>query len=77
MRLIVVSFSAPSSPLNLTLVQVGDSLVKLKWEAPEQPNGVIQGYHVYILDVSLNKTKVQKVINLQRTMEFTVNSLRK
>lgn len=65
----------PSAPLNVTLVRVADSLVKLKWEEPESPNGIIKGYHVYILNLSTNATDVKKVINPQRSMEFTANNL--
>ena len=65
----------PSAPLNVTLVRVADSLVKLKWEEPESPNGIIKGYHVYILNLSTNTTDVKKVINPQRSMEFTANNL--
>lgn len=69
--------TAPSAPLNVTLVRVGDSIVKLKWEEPESPNGIIQGYHIFILDVARNYTEHKKVINPQRSMEFTVSNLSK
>lgn len=65
----------PSAPLNVTLVRVADSMVKLKWEEPESPNGVIRGYHVYILNLVTNATDVKKVINPLRSMEFTANHL--
>lgn len=65
----------PSAPLNLTSVRVADSLVKLKWEEPESPNGILKGYHVYILNQATNHTEVKKVINPQRSMEFTANNL--
>ena len=66
----------PSSPLNVTLVRVADSLVKLKWEEPEFPNGIIRGYHVYILNLRYNSTEVKKVINPVRSMEFTASNLK-
>lgn len=69
--------TVPSAPLNVTLVRVADSLVKLKWEEPQNPNGIIRGYHVYILNIAQNYTDVKKVINPSRSMEFTANNLSK
>lgn len=66
-----------SSPLNLSLVRVSGQLVTLKWEEPEHVNGVLQGYHVYILNTQTNLTEVKKVTNPQRSMEFTINNLSK
>lgn len=67
--------TVPSAPLNVTLVRVADSLVKLKWEEPESPNGNLKGYSIYILNLATNTTDVKKVINPQRSMEFTINNL--
>jgi len=66
----------PSPPLNLTLVRVGDAHLKLKWEEPEFPRGIIRGYHVYILNLVSNMTDVKKVINPSRSMEFTASHLK-
>lgn len=60
----------------MTLVRVADSLVKLKWDEPEFPNGVIRGYHVYIVNLRQNSTEVKKVINPTRSMEFTASNLK-
>ena len=68
-------YPVPSAPLNLTSVRVADSLVKLKWEEPESPNGILKGYSVYILNQATNITDIKKVINPQRIMEFTANNL--
>jgi len=73
---IMTDEGVPSPPLNLTLVRVGDAHLKLKWEEPEFPRGIIRGYHVYILNLVSNVTDVKKVINPSRSMEFTASHLK-
>ncbi|XP_052807952.1 phosphatidylinositol phosphatase PTPRQ-like isoform X3 [Mya arenaria] len=38
--------SEPSEPLNLTVEVLGEKEVKLNWESPEHPNGMISAYTV-------------------------------
>lgn len=37
----------PSKPLNLTVVGVNGTSIRLSWIAPEHSNGAIQGYWIY------------------------------
>lgn len=41
------SAAVPSKPLNLTVVGVNGTSIRLSWIAPEHSNGAIQGYWIY------------------------------
>lgn len=47
MLLFSSSIAVPSKPLNLTVVGVNGTSIRLSWIAPEHSNGAIQGYWIY------------------------------
>ncbi|XP_067128847.1 tyrosine-protein phosphatase 99A-like isoform X4 [Centruroides vittatus] len=65
----------PSAPLNLTVVRVTDSSIRLRWHQPERPNGVVRGYKVYYLHMARNLTETRKTTDLRRDMEFVLANL--
>lgn len=75
--LIEFIFAAPSKPLNLTIGKVGDSSARLRWQEPEFPNGMIQGYRVYFQHTALNITEMRKAQNPQPVMDYVLQNLSK
>ncbi|XP_054721502.1 tyrosine-protein phosphatase 99A-like [Uloborus diversus] len=67
---------APSRPRNLTAVRITNNSVKLRWLEPEYANGVIQGYHIYYLDVGPNNTDKKKVLNPTQVMDHVLSPLK-
>jgi hypothetical protein len=45
--LLLHSFVAPGAPQNLRILGSTTSQLKVGWEPPEDPNGVLKGYYVY------------------------------
>ncbi|GFU26415.1 tyrosine-protein phosphatase 99A [Nephila pilipes] len=66
----------PSKPLNLTIGKVGDSSVRLRWQEPEFPNGIILGYRVYFQHTALNITEMRKAYNPQPVMDYVLQNLK-
>ncbi|KAG8195656.1 hypothetical protein JTE90_004989 [Oedothorax gibbosus] len=66
----------PSKPLNLTIGKVGDSSARLRWQEPEFPNGIIQGYRVYFQHTALNITEMRKAQNPQPVMDYVLQNLK-
>ncbi|KAK2726948.1 hypothetical protein QYM36_007700, partial [Artemia franciscana] len=71
----------PTAPRNVSILDVTNTTVKLKWEEPEFPNGLIAGYHVYYYQVdksdtqvkifkSSEKVQIQEVDNLESNTEY-------
>lgn len=76
--LFVYQILVPSPPRNVSIQRVTNSLARLQWTEPKSPNGRLQGYRIYLLNVAANLTEVKKVLNPQQyTMDFTINNLSK
>ncbi|XP_055699332.1 tyrosine-protein phosphatase 99A isoform X3 [Phlebotomus papatasi] len=45
--LVMTDEGVPSKPLNLTVLEVTSTTIKLSWRIPEHTNGAITGYQVY------------------------------
>ncbi|XP_023243545.1 protein sidekick-2-like [Centruroides sculpturatus] len=50
-----------SAPSNFTAVGITDNSIRLKWNGPEKPNGIIRGYKIYIVHFVRNLTKINKL----------------
>ncbi|XP_023221800.1 tyrosine-protein phosphatase 99A-like isoform X2 [Centruroides sculpturatus] len=66
----------PTKPRNITGILITDNSLRIRWEEPESPNGVIQGYRIYVLHVNQNFTDVHKVLNPQPVMEYLIQNLK-
>lgn len=59
------------------MLKIADTSVRLRWSEPRQPNGVLQGYQVHLLDIAQNATDVRRVQDPQRgPMEHLIGELR-
>ncbi|XP_054161930.1 tyrosine-protein phosphatase 99A-like isoform X2 [Oppia nitens] len=66
-----------SPPRNVTLVRVTNTEARLQWLEPKHPNGRLQGYRIYVLNIVANLTEVKKVVNPQQyTIDFTITNLK-
>ncbi|GAB6020093.1 hypothetical protein CHUAL_002826 [Chamberlinius hualienensis] len=63
----------PSKPSNLRVVQVTNNMIKVEWEQPENPNGIIQGYRLYYMHK--NYTDVRTLRNPEPKMEYMLTNL--
>ena len=73
-RFITVS----SPPQNVTLLRVTNTMARLQWSEPKSPNGRLQGYRVYILNIAANLTEVKKLVNPQLySVDFPIHGLSK
>lgn len=73
---IVVVFTGegvPSKPVNVTIVEISDTKLRLSWFQPERPNGVIVGYRLYYMHK--NYTDVRTLRNPLSRMEFLLTDL--
>jgi hypothetical protein len=78
MNNLVVFHLVSSPPQNVSIQRVTNTMARLQWTEPKSPNGRLQGYRIYILNVAANLTEVKKVINPQQhTMDFNINNLSK
>jgi hypothetical protein len=78
MNNLVVFDLVSSPPQNVSIQRVTNTMARIQWTEPKSPNGRLQGYRIYILNVAANLTEVKKVINPhQYTMDFTINNLSK
>ena len=41
-------FVVPGPPIHLQVVAASSRQLKLSWQPPEEPRGVLRGYHVYL-----------------------------
>ncbi|WAR09317.1 PTPRB-like protein, partial [Mya arenaria] len=64
----------PSEPLNLTVEVLGEKEVKLNWESPEHPNGMISAYTVDNGDNCGSDLPERIVVN-QKDMNYTISGL--
>lgn len=46
----------PSKPLNLSVLEVTSTTIKISWREPEKSNGAIHGYRVYYVHLRQNQT---------------------
>lgn len=54
----------PSAPQNLKLLAATTSQIKVSWEPPATPNGILSGYHVYCNDILIEQTnELQSLIS--------------
>ena len=72
-QLLLLLFSAPGRPLNVSIGDVNDSSIALSWAEPENPNGVIKGYRIYFM--RKNFTDVQTVRSSERQQRFILTDL--
>ncbi len=76
----MVSFVAPSVPLNVILIATASTAITVSWEAPSMPNGNIRSYRVtvYLLDgefrTDVQVTSTSAVLHgLQPFTNYSVN----
>ncbi len=48
-------YIAPGPPANLHVMTATTSQVRLLWQCPDEPNGIIKGYYVYLGEFNVNK----------------------
>lgn len=68
----------PSPPRNVTVQRVNNLMARVQWNEPLQPNGRINGYHIYVHNMAANLTEVKRfqISDLsQHLMEYTVHNL--
>jgi Fibronectin type III domain. len=65
----------PSKPLNVTVLHVTHSSIKLSWVKPERPNGQITGYRLYYMHA--NYTDVKTLRKTDPYIEFDLQDLSK
>lgn len=65
-----------SPPTNLSVIRVMDTSVKLRWLEPKYPNGIIQGYQIYLQDLVRNLNDTRRLSDPQSVMEHTIGELR-
>ncbi|RWS27801.1 tyrosine-protein phosphatase 99A-like protein, partial [Leptotrombidium deliense] len=66
----------PSAPRNLTIVNIGDNSINLRWESPEFANGIIKEYAVHLYNIGLNETELRTVYDPQPIKQYTVSKLK-
>lgn len=65
----------PSAPTDLSVIKVFDSMVKLRWLEPRNPNGILQGYQIILHDITNNLNDTRKLSDPQSVMEHTIGEL--
>ncbi|XP_076316629.1 putative receptor-type tyrosine-protein phosphatase mosPTP-1 isoform X2 [Tachypleus tridentatus] len=65
----------PSPPRNFSLSWISNNTVRLHWEEPNHPNGIILGYYVYYLQPARNLTEIEKVLNPLPVMDYLLTNL--
>jgi receptor-type tyrosine-protein phosphatase gamma len=62
-------------PVNVSMREVTNSSVRVMWQQPENPNGIIQGYRMYFMHQ--NFTDVRTVRDPLAKMEYHLTGLSK
>lgn len=65
----------PSAPLDVSVIKVLDTSVKLRWSEPRNPNGILQGYQITLHDTTNNLNDTRKLSDPQSLMEHTLGEL--
>lgn len=68
--------TAPSTPLELNILKVHDTSVKLRWLEPRHPNGVLQGYSVHLHEPASDSNETRVLSEPQPVMEHTIQGLK-
>lgn len=64
--------AAPSQPLNLTLLDVTNSSIKISWIQPKNLNGILKYYEIHYNNRSI---KVDKDVQNVKTYNYTLDNL--
>ena len=59
---LLLSFTVPSAPVNISLRQVNRSIVIVLWDIPKHPNGIIDRYLVWYISSQGNIEQVTYII---------------
>lgn len=67
--------STPGPPINLKLLASTTSQIKIGWEPPANPNGILTSYHVYCNDIPMEQTyELQAlIVGLQSATSFDIS----
>lgn len=65
----------PSAPVDVSVLKVSDTSIKLRWSEPRAPNGILQGYQIHLHDIGQNQTDVRRLQDPQQTMEHSIGDL--
>lgn len=65
----------PSAPLDLTVLKASDTSVKLRWLEPGNPNGILQGYQINLVNVGAQTNDTRRLSDPQSIMEHTIGQL--
>lgn len=61
--------------MDLSVLKIMDTQVKLRWSEPKAPNGILQGYQIVLQDITNNLNDTRKLSDPQSTMEHTIGEL--
>lgn len=67
--------SVPSQPTELSVIKTLDTSVKFRWLEPKAPNGILQGYQIFLHDIGNNLNDTRKLSDPQSVMEHTIGDL--
>ena len=77
----VALFTAPGPPVDVQVVVVNSTSLKVTWKAPSDPNGIIVAYKVFYtftvndLGEDVNKETKVKEFTGNATLEFVMDNL--
>ena len=66
-------FPVPSPPMYTTVHTITNTSAVIDWSRPSDPNGAIEGYHLYFL--SGNLTDVRTIMSKDPRIEYTLTRL--
>lgn len=61
--------------MDLRVLKVTDTSVKLHWLEPRAPNGILEGYQVILHDITANANDTRKLSDPHAVMEHTIGEL--
>ncbi|CAG0901062.1 unnamed protein product [Darwinula stevensoni] len=77
--IVMTDEGVPGPPVDLSVLEIGDTWVRLRWSAPVTPNGILHGYRVYFIHNNFTDARTLRLEELKdqpKSIDYALEGLK-